>query len=95
MVLAVPEELLSRMMLATQVGTLRLAVRSSEEQRLARYWAGDQDSLANIDAANSSLFQFTQLALGAGPANTVGHGGAAPRRAVEVIRGNQVTQQTP
>lgn len=94
-VLAVPEELLSRMMLATQVGTLRLAVRSSEEQRLARYWAGDQDSPANIDAANSSLFQFTQLALGAGPANTVSHGSAAPRRAVEVIRGNQVTQQTP
>lgn len=93
-VLAVPEQLLSRMMLATQVGTLRLAVRSSEEQRLARYWAGDQDSLATIDAANSSLFQFTQLALGSGPPRPVAHGGGT-RRAVEVIRGNQVTQQTP
>ncbi|EPL04998.1 Flp pilus assembly protein CpaB [Pseudomonas sp. CF161] len=93
-VLAVPEQLLSRMMLATQVGTLRLAVRSSEEQRLARYWAGDQDSQATIDAANSNLFQFTQLALGSGPASPATHGGGT-RRAVEVIRGNQVTQQTP
>lgn len=93
-VLAVPEALLSRLMLATQVGVLRLAVRSSEEQRLAHYWAGTPDAGEHLDAANSNLFQFTQLALGSAPRSPVAHGGA-PRSAVEVIRGNQVTQQTP
>ncbi|WP_247268743.1 MULTISPECIES: Flp pilus assembly protein CpaB [Pseudomonas] len=93
-VLAVPEQLLSRMMLATQVGTLRLAVRSSEEQRLARYWAGETQSPAHVDNANSQLFQFTQLALGAAPKAPAagGHGGARP---MEVIRGNQLSQQAP
>ncbi len=93
-VLAVPEQLLSRMMLATQVGVLRLAVRSSEEQRLAQYWAGNEDAIDHLDTANSSLFQFTQLALGSA-ARSPAVQGAAPRPAVEVIRGNQVTQQTP
>ncbi|CAI8883911.1 Flp pilus assembly protein CpaB [Pseudomonas fluorescens] len=93
-VLAVPEQLLSRMMLATQVGTLRLAVRSSEEQRLAKYWAGETQSPAHVDNANSQLFQFTQLALGAAPKAPAagGHGGARP---MEVIRGNQLSQQAP
>lgn len=93
-VLAVPEQLLSRMMLATQVGTLRLAVRSSEEQRLAKYWAGETQSSAHVDNANSQLFQFTQLALGAAPKAPAasGHGGARP---MEVIRGNQLSQQAP
>ncbi|WP_339448816.1 Flp pilus assembly protein CpaB [Pseudomonas sp. EA_5y_Pfl2_R50] len=94
-VLAVPEQLLSRMMLATQVGTLRLAVRSSEEQRLAKYWAGESQSPAHLDNANSQLFQFTQLALGAAPKVPGGGGGGAARPAVEIIRGNQITQQTP
>ncbi|MDI2593601.1 Flp pilus assembly protein CpaB [Pseudomonas sp. 681] len=95
-VLAVPEQLLSRLMLATQVGTLRLAVRSSEEQRLAKYWAGESASPAKLDSANSELFQFTQLALGGTPKtpSSGDHGGAA-RPAVEIIRGNQITQQTP
>lgn len=95
-VLAVPEQLLSRMMLATQVGTLRLAVRSSEEQLLAKYWAGENDSSTRLSSANSQLFQFNQLAQGIAP-KTIVH--ARPvevsRRAIEVIRGNQVTQQTP
>jgi len=93
-VLAVPEQLLSRMMLAAQVGTLRLAVRSSEEQRLAKYWAGETQSPAHVDNANSQLFQFTQLALGAAPKAPAagGHGGARP---MEVIRGNQLSQQAP
>ncbi|HGM5550365.1 TPA: Flp pilus assembly protein CpaB [Pseudomonas putida] len=93
-VLAVPEQLLSRMMLATQVGTLRLAVRSSEEQRLAQYWAGEKQAPAHLDNANSQLFQFTQLALGAAPKAPAagGHGGARP---MEVIRGNQLSQQAP
>lgn len=95
-VLAVPEQLLSRMMLATQVGTLRLAVRSSEEQRLAKYWAGESQAPAHIDNANSQLFQFTQLALGAAPkVPSSGGSGAVARPAVEIIRGNQITQQTP
>lgn len=93
-VLAVPEQLLSRMMLATQVGVLRLAVRSSEEQRLAHYWAGNEEAVEHLDAASSNLFQFTQLALGHAPRSPTVQG-AAPRPAVEVIRGNQVTQQTP
>ncbi|MFJ2367504.1 Flp pilus assembly protein CpaB [Pseudomonas sp. NPDC087697] len=95
-VLAVPEQLLSRMMLATQVGTLRLAVRSSEEQLLAKYWAGESDSSSHLNATSIQLFQFTQLALGRAPKNIVS---ARPvvvsRRSIEVIRGNQITQQTP
>jgi pilus assembly protein CpaB len=95
-VLAVPEQLLSRLMLATQVGTLRLAVRSSEEQRLAKYWAGEAQSPAHLDRANSQLFQFTQLALGSAQrAPATASAGAAPRPAVEIIRGNQISQQTP
>lgn len=95
-VLAVPEQLLSRLMLATQVGTLRLAVRSSEEQRLAKYWAGENQATGKLDSANSQLFQFTQLALGAAPKSPAsgGHGGST-RPAIEVIRGNQLSQQTP
>lgn len=95
-VLAVPEALLSRLMLATQVGTLRLAVRSSEEQRLARYWAGEPAAAAHLKASNSNLFQFTQLALGGaakGPSPSSPAGESRP--AVEVIRGNQVTQRAP
>ncbi|RON03727.1 Flp pilus assembly protein CpaB [Pseudomonas brassicacearum] len=95
-VLAVPEQLLSRMMLATQVGTLRLAVRSSEEQLLAKYWAGESDSSSLLNATNTQLFQFTQLALGSTPKNSVSaRPVAVSRRSIEVIRGIQVTQQTP
>ncbi|MCU1751442.1 Flp pilus assembly protein CpaB [Pseudomonas sp. 6D_7.1_Bac1] len=95
-VLAVPDQLLSRMMLATQVGTLRLAVRSSEEQLLAKYWAGERDSSTHLSATNSQLFQFNQLALGSAQRTIVS---ASPvqvsRHRIGVIRGNQVTQQTP
>ncbi|WP_085707471.1 Flp pilus assembly protein CpaB [Pseudomonas sp. B35(2017)] len=95
-VLAVPEPLLSRLMLATQVGTLRLAVRSSEEQRLAKYWAGEHEAPQRLDAADSQLFQFTQLALGSAPKPPAAERSAgSPRAAVEIIRGNQITQQTP
>ncbi|MFY0729054.1 Flp pilus assembly protein CpaB [Pseudomonas sp. NFX15] len=94
--LAVPEQLVSRLMLATQAGTLRLAVRSADEKRLARYWAGDSDSGANLANANRELLQFSQLAMTAPPKPVATHTGGAPRKsAVEVIRGNQITQQTP
>lgn len=94
-VVAVPEELVSRLMLATQTGTLRLAVRSADEKRLARYWAGNSDSAATLANANRELLQFSQLAMSASPPKPVAaSSGAAPRkRSVEVIRGNQLAGQ--
>lgn len=98
-VLAVPEALLSRLMLAAQAGVLRLAVRSAEEKRLARYWAGESDASANLANANRELIQFSQLAMTPAPkpiTTTSTSNVAAPRRSsVEVIRGNEITQQTP
>lgn len=92
-VLAVPEALLSRLMLATQAGTLRLAVRSADERLLSQYWAGESDVPAKLQSANRDLFQFTQLAFAQTPKKLAQ---AGPRRAgVKVIRGNQATQQTP
>ncbi len=95
-VLAVPEALLTRFMLATQVGSLRLAVRSADEKRLAGYYAG-KDPQADVDEAQRQLFQFEQLAVrGAAPA-----AGAPPepqRQApagIPVYRGNNATRQTP
>ncbi|MGF6088351.1 Flp pilus assembly protein CpaB [Pseudomonas sp. 18173] len=94
--LAVPEKLVSRLMLATQAGVLRLAVRSADEKRLARYWAGDSNSAASLANANRELLQFSQLAM-TGPAKPVATSpGVAPRKpSVEIIRGNEITQQTP
>ena len=95
MLLAVPEPLLSRLMLATQAGVLRLAVRSAEEKRLARYWAGERDSATNLANANRDLIQFNQLAMTAPPKPAIASSAGAPRRSgVEVIRGNE-TQKTP
>ncbi|WP_131108898.1 Flp pilus assembly protein CpaB [Pseudomonas sp. Sample_10] len=94
--LAVPEQLLSRLMLAAQAGVLRLAVRSADEKRLARYWAGQSESPANIANANRELVQFNQLAMTAPPKPITNSGATTPRKsAVEVIRGNEITQQTP
>ncbi|WP_395609314.1 Flp pilus assembly protein CpaB [Pseudomonas sp. B22129] len=92
-VLAVPEPLLSRLMLATQAGTLRLAVRSSDERLLSHYWAGESDAPAKVQSANRDLYQFTQLAFAQAPKKIVQ--GSPRRTGVEVIRGNQATQQTP
>ncbi|KPA95439.1 Flp pilus assembly protein CpaB [Pseudomonas asplenii] len=95
-VLAVPEPLLSRLMLATQVGTLRLAVRSADEHLLPRYWAGEKVGAANLKAASAELFQFNQLALAGAPRGQppVVESGGRGQGAV-VIRGNQVSQSTP
>ncbi|MBX8609937.1 Flp pilus assembly protein CpaB [Pseudomonas cichorii] len=95
-VVAVPESLLSRLLLATQTGVLRLAVRSADEGNLQDYWTADPgrpDVAVRLDTARRNLVQFSQLAL-SGAANP--HAGASRgSRGVEVIRGNQVTQQTP
>jgi pilus assembly protein CpaB len=92
-VLAVPEQLLSQLMLASQAGTLRLAVRSSEERLLSHYWAGESDAPSKLQSANRDLYQFTELAFVQAPKKLAQSG---PRRSgVEVIRGNQATQQTP
>jgi pilus assembly protein CpaB len=95
--LAVPEELLSRLMLAAQAGVLRLAVRSADEKRLSRYWAGESDSPANLANADRELIQFNQLAMTPPPKTVVSFGASTPARksGVEVIRGNEITQQTP
>ena len=61
-VLAVPESLLSRFMLATQVGKLRLAVRSVDEKLLAAYQTGEEPN-AEIEELKRQLFQFEKLAL--------------------------------
>ncbi|MFJ5298350.1 Flp pilus assembly protein CpaB [Pseudomonas sp. NPDC088368] len=94
-VVAVPEKLLNRLMLASQAGPLRLAVRSADEKNLERYWAGDSDIALQLDTANRNVTHFNQLSLQ--PNVAVRASGGAPRgpRPVEVIRGNQITQQTP
>ncbi len=58
--LAVPEAMASRLLLAAQAGTLRLAVRSADEQRLARYWS-EPDAKPQVDAVNRELYRFSQL----------------------------------
>lgn len=96
--LAVPEQLLSRLMLAAQAGVLRLAVRSAEEKRLARYWAGESDSPANLANADRELLQFNELAMTPPPPkNIVAIGASTPVRkpVVEVIRGNEIEKKTP
>jgi len=91
--LAVPEPLLSRLMLAAQAGVLRLAVRSADEQRLSHYWAGENASSANLANANRNLIQFSQLALVGTPKPlTLGASTAPHKKGVEIIRGNQATQ---
>jgi len=93
-VLAVPEPLINQLMLATQAGTLRLAVRSAQEQRLSKYWAGEKDAPGNLENAKRSLYQFNQLAM-ASPVRTpvAGNPEVQRVRGIEIIRGNQTTQQ--
>ena len=96
-VVAVPQALLGRLMLASQTGTLRLAVRSAREGNLQDYWANESASLdvaERLDSANRQRVSFSQLSLS--PVVTPTQAGP-PRgpRPVEVIRGNPITQQTP
>ncbi|MGY4492195.1 Flp pilus assembly protein CpaB [Pseudomonas sp. TE3610] len=94
-VLAVPQELVSRLMLGAQAGTLRLAVRSADENRLARYWAGDKDAAKTVEATNRELLQFNKLAMSNGALPGLAQGTAPARREMEVIRGNEKSEKTP
>jgi pilus assembly protein CpaB len=95
-VVAVPEQLLNRLMLASQAGLLRLAVRSAEEKNLQRYWAGDSSIATQLDTSSRNVIHFNQLSMGSSR-SVVPAGGGAPRgpRPIEIIRGNQTSQQTP
>lgn len=91
--LAVPEALASRLMLAAQAGTLRLAVRSADEQRLTRYWAGGEAS-PQVENANRDLYRFSQLSqVPTAKAATPGGGASG----MQIIRGAQAanTPKTP
>ena len=84
--LAVPEALASRLMLAAQAGTLRLAVRSADEQRLAAYWSGQATS-PQLDGAKRELYRFSQLSQV--PAASSAAMAAAGAPAMQIIRGAQ------
>ncbi|MGP7735604.1 Flp pilus assembly protein CpaB [Oceanimonas smirnovii] len=92
-VLAVPATLTSRLMLATQAGTLRLAVRSASEARLADYFKNGLSATA-LQEIERQLFQFEQLALRqSSPAARSGP--ARHSVGVPVYRGPDVSRQTP
>lgn len=88
--LAVPEALASRLMLAAQTGTLRLAVRSADEQRLARYWSAP-DASPQVENANRDLYRFSQLSQ-VPIAKTVAPGSGAS--GMQIIRGAQAADTT-
>lgn len=85
-VLAVPEALLTRFVLATQVGALRLAVRSAEEKRLADYYTAEAQV---VEELNQQLFEFEKLALGEVSQPP------PPSRGIPVYRGNAVSHEQP
>lgn len=91
-VLAVPQALASRLLLAAQAGSLRLAVRSAEEKRLASYWADPQAAAPELASANRDLYRFSQLAIT--PATAPATGGA-PQHEMQIIRGPQASAPTP
>ena len=94
-VLAIPESLLTRFMLATQVGTLRLAVRSVDEKLLAAYQAGEEPS-AEVEELKRQLFQFEKLAIKEAKRPQPGLVAPRPRPAsIPVYSGASITRQTP
>ncbi|MBC3437775.1 Flp pilus assembly protein CpaB [Pseudomonas sp. BW16M2] len=84
--LAVPEALASRLMLAAQAGTLRLAVRSADEPLLAAYWSG-QDASSQLQRANRDLYRFSQLSQVPLASQAVAAAAGAPT--MQIIRGAQ------
>jgi pilus assembly protein CpaB len=97
-VLAVPESLVTRLMLAAQSGTLRLAVRSSDEKNLEHYWANnnaaERDIALRLDTEKRGLVPYNKLSMSS-PVPLPAAPGAAPAapRQVPVIRGAQAAQQ--
>lgn len=101
-VLAVPESLINRLMLASQSGTLRLAVRSADEKNLEQYWASDSaakpDIALRLDTEKRGLLPFNKLSqsaplpVSAVPGVATPVVPAAPRQ-VPVIRGAQAASQ--
>lgn len=91
-VLAVPEQLLTRFMLASEVGTLRLAVRSADERLLASYYAG-APLQGDVEELKRQLFQFEKLALR--QARQPQSGLVRQQAAIHVYRGTDVSRQTP
>lgn len=92
-VLALPEALLTRFMLASEVGKLRLAVRSIDEKRLAQYQSGK--ALENrVDELNRQLFQFEKLALRQSARPQPGLVPARPA-GIPVYHGSDVSRQHP
>lgn len=96
-VLAVPQEWVPRLMLASQAGTLRLAVRSAEEKLLARYQAGESMPVA-LDEKTRALLPLTQLGLRSAATPSVQNRAVAtPGRnaRVEVLRAGQSSWHNP
>lgn len=92
-VLAIPQELLTRFMLASEVGKLRLAVRSIDEKLLADYQAGK--GLADkVEELNRQLFQFEKLALRQTKRPQPGLVPARPA-GIPVYHGSDVSRQYP
>lgn len=108
-VLAIPDVLVNRFLLATQVqgGKVRLAARSADERLFEKYLDNTEVATAETEKArereleqlNRQLFQFGSLALNQTKKTTPA---TASRRAagqqhapaIEIMRGAQVTHQT-
>ncbi|QLF93146.1 Flp pilus assembly protein CpaB [Pseudomonas sp. ABC1] len=93
-VLAVPEVLVTRFMLASGAGTLRLAVRSADEQLLAKHYAG-APTARDVDEMARQLIRFEKLAARPVARPAPSKSAAAPARsnAIEVHRGAEVSRQ--
>lgn len=97
-VLAVPEQWLTRLMLASQAGTLRLAVRSADEHLHKRYAAGEA-ILVQLDEKTRNLLPLQQLASQSAPRSVttpqVRRAANTSRPRVEIYRGVDNSWQTP
>lgn len=92
-VLAIPQGLLTRFMLASEVGKLRLAVRSIDEKLLAEYQAGKalEDK---VEELNRQLFQFEKLAIRQAKRPQPGLVPVRPA-GIPVYHGSEVSRQYP
>lgn len=93
-VLAVPAPLLTRFMLAAEVGSLRLAVRSADERRLTSYYAGAAPD-ASVEEIERQLFRFARLASQQAPQPRSGVAVRQSSAGIQVYRGTEVSRQTP